>query len=414
MRWLGDGVKLLVLGAVGVTTFGCSDRAIGGEEGNGDDGSGEDGSSEDDGTDEGPSTSPSTSATTSPGTSATSVSTTVDDAGTATDDGPVPTCSEPELFGYYSFCLGEADPGGECICDAECQAMTMSLYTEQDCCGSCSYVFGGTSCAEVIGDTCCFVTYINEEGCGKGRPFVVDGAPRVATIAASADWACDGSIAPRVASLDVEMRARLEVCWLATARAEHASVASFARFTLQLLALGAPPDLLADAQRATLDEVEHARLAYALASAYRGAPLGPGPLDVAAGLAEIGDRDAILRSLLHEGCVAETIAATEAAIAAARAEDPTVRRVLARIADDEARHAALAWRAAKWIVERWPELASVAQAVVNDACARRLAIADDVDDPGCPQHGVLGSRESQQIARECIARTIRPAAAALV
>jgi hypothetical protein len=34
---------------------------------------------------------------------------------------------------------------------------------------------------------------------------------------------------------------------------QHASVASFARFSLELLALGAPPDLVAAAHAAALD-----------------------------------------------------------------------------------------------------------------------------------------------------------------
>ena len=55
--------------------------------------------------------------------------------------------------------------------------------------------------------------------------------------------------------------------WTTAARAEHASVASFARFTLQLLHLGAPADLVADAQQAALDEVRHARLCFGVASA---------------------------------------------------------------------------------------------------------------------------------------------------
>ncbi|MBT9554900.1 MAG: hypothetical protein IV100_02675, partial [Myxococcales bacterium] len=38
--------------------------------------------------------------------------------------------------------------------------------------------------------------------------------------------------------------------WLSVAALEHASVGSFARFTLQLLAVGAPPDLLLATQQA--------------------------------------------------------------------------------------------------------------------------------------------------------------------
>lgn len=50
--------------------------------------------------------------------------------------------------------------------------------------------------------------------------------------------------------------------WSADALAEHTSIASFARFTLQLLALDAPSDLLSRSQQAGKDEMEHARLCF--------------------------------------------------------------------------------------------------------------------------------------------------------
>jgi hypothetical protein len=48
---------------------------------------------------------------------------------------------------------------------------------------------------------------------------------------------------------------------------EHASVAAFARFTLDLLALGAPADLVQSAQQALGDEIAHAELCFGLAGA---------------------------------------------------------------------------------------------------------------------------------------------------
>ena len=64
-----------------------------------------------------------------------------------------------------------------------------------------------------------------------------------------------GARAPDVTALSSEVRTKLAECWAQDALAEHASIASFARFTLQLMAVGAPPQLLADTQRAAADEV---------------------------------------------------------------------------------------------------------------------------------------------------------------
>ena len=68
---------------------------------------------------------------------------------------------------------------------------------------------------------------------------------------------CARSMAPEARSLPAETRARLGVAWLEIARMEHASIAAFARFALQLLAVGAPPDLILAGQRAMADETNH-------------------------------------------------------------------------------------------------------------------------------------------------------------
>ncbi|XXX78635.1 hypothetical protein WMF30_07650 [Sorangium sp. So ce134] len=62
---------------------------------------------------------------------------------------------------------------------------------------------------------------------------------------------------------------RREIAALEHASLERASIASFARLSLELLALGVPPALLAGAQQAAMVEIAHARAA-----------LGPGSLDV--------------------------------------------------------------------------------------------------------------------------------------
>jgi hypothetical protein len=88
--------------------------------------------------------------------------------------------------------------------------------------------------------------------------------------------------------LDPDTRAALACEWLDDARLEHASVASFARFVLELLALGAPAELVHFAQRALGDEIDHARRCFSLASRYAQEPLGPAALQVDGALAELG------------------------------------------------------------------------------------------------------------------------------
>ena len=181
----------------------------------------------------------------------------------------------------------------------------------------------------------------------RGR--VLDGRP--AESMERTDW--QNAAAPDHDAID----------WCAMAAAEHAAIASFARTTLDLLALGAPPDLVADTQRAALDEIEHARTMYALA----GTTLGPGPLAPFAQIAPTLESFAV--ATLRDACVGETLGVVVLReLAEAR---PDLAPILLPIADDEERHAELAFRMLAWAV-------SAGGASVRDALQSALAaIGDD-------------------------------------
>jgi hypothetical protein len=153
-----------------------------------------------------------------------------------------------------------------------------------------------------------------------------------------------------VASLDAFVRATLAMHWQQAAQLEHASVASFARFCLELMAIGAPPELLADAQAALGDEIDHARRCFALASSYAGVGLGPGPLQVR-GATPADELETVIAAVIDEACIGETLAAVEATAALAGATEPAVRATLEVIAADETRHAELGWRTLRWALD---------------------------------------------------------------
>jgi hypothetical protein len=128
---------------------------------------------------------------------------------------------------------------------------------------------------------------------------------------------------------------------------EHASIAAFARFNLQLLSLGAPSDLVIACNRALADETRHAQLCFGLASHYAGKSLGPARLDIQHCF-EDNSLEAVMNLVLVEGCIGETVAALEALEGADSATDPVVRDVLQRIAQDEQAHAELAFKFMRW------------------------------------------------------------------
>jgi hypothetical protein len=203
-------------------------------------------------------------------------------------------------------------------------------------------------------DACC---YNWTEPCPGGRPLRdAGGEPLLASIAHErSDWSRD----PAAHVRDPERAGH----WARAAQYEHASVASFAQFSLQLLALGAPADLIARSHRAALDEILHARLAFTMAFAFGHDGIAPGPLPMPASAHEITAVD-VLRSTVRDGCVAETRAALQARRDLADAKSTLERDTLARIADDEERHAELAFATVAWLVDHFG--AEVCEALADE------------------------------------------------
>jgi photosystem II stability/assembly factor-like uncharacterized protein len=262
-------------------------------------------------------------------------------------------------------------------------------------------VVAATLTAEETGTHLCRTDVI------EGRPFVVDDEARTAAACERDDW-CD---AVQVAALPAATRARLAAAWTRDGLYEHASVASFARFVLQLLAASAPPELVLAGQAALADEVRHARACFGLASAYAGAPVGPGPLAIDGALAGPADLAALAGATAVEGCVNETIAALVATTAAGLATDPAVRSRLATIAADERRHAALAWRTVAWALARG---GAEVRAAVARAFAREPEVDADAGEDGLADHGRLSRRARVAVTRVAWRDIVAPHAAALL
>lgn len=127
------------------------------------------------------------------------------------------------------------------------------------------------------------------------------------------------------------------------AELEAASVDAFEILRDELVAHGAPSELVCAAQRAAEDEIRHAKIVGALARRH-----GANPARRKIERAPIRDLETIAVENAREGCARETFGALVAMHQAHAARDPIVRRVMRRIAEDETDHAALAWRVAVW------------------------------------------------------------------
>ncbi len=365
-------------------------------------------------------------------------------------DKPNGSCQQDMIFGGFTEstcscvygCATDEDCGQGQIC--RCAGDGLGLYTEcieagctqdSDCpdgelcglspdiCAPGGFLTACTTPADLCdGDGACMnppcMFQKDHWECANaacGRPFVVDCEALVAPVTARDDWRAvlltPSPVAP-------ELAAELAAHWTHIGQLEHASVAAFARFVLQLLGVGAPPSLVLAAQQALADEVEHARLAFGLASLYAGAGVGPGPLTIpAASTTTTTELAALVDAVIREACVGETLAAFEAREAAAQSEVPAVRAALTKIADDELRHAELGWRFVQWALTR-ADVGAQARATFAAAIAEaRSGVARDALAAAAPQlraHGVVDAPLRAEIWAQGLRQVIEPCAAALL
>ena len=270
--------------------------------------------------------------------------------------------------------------------------------------------------------TCC---YEWREHCA-GRPLREDGRPLVAdAVSRGTDWfqevlprgspdVLPGSANPAPARRRSARRAREigAAHWTRNALLEHASVAAFGRVALDLLALGAPADLVVDTHAAALDEVRHARLSFSIAAQLGAAVSGPGPLHTDS-ILKLANPERLLRETFRDGCVGEAAAALvleAAARRAGRGRRPAAREAaetppsvgpapisatLKTMADDEARHAELAWRTVAWLATTFP---AAEQALREELDSLRIAPSPASASPTSPRrpaarHGVWSAAD---------------------
>lgn len=227
---------------------------------------------------------------------------------------------------------GKGVAGKTCRTDADCRPLR------------CALGFNGASFSKTGRCQADPVVY-------EGRPLVVDGAVHVAS--AEGEEGEEGDARADVPRSLARLRA--------AALEEHASVAAFARTVAELVALGAPTWLLAETARALSDEVRHAADTFAWVARLGGGELRPGPLEAAAAPLRAGPRapEALYRDVFRGGAVGETLAAARADEASRAEADAGLAEFYRGVADDEARHAALALRTLQWLRATFADLTQV-------------------------------------------------------
>jgi hypothetical protein len=157
---------------------------------------------------------------------------------------------------------------------------------------------------------CCYLAELAEEGndCSIGRPYFDGGKELRAPLLSH-----DAPLPPASARA---------TAWAAAGSGEHASVAAFARLSLQLLRFGAPSDLLHDVHQAAMDELSHAEICWAIAQRFGAPRASAGPFPFPDSIAMDADLPALAAAAVREGCLAETLGAHVVSVAAELAPEP--------------------------------------------------------------------------------------------
>lgn len=193
---------------------------------------------------------------------------------------------------------------------------------------------------------------------------------------------------PSMTRVPREHRQQLADEWRDNACKEHASVAAFSQLALDLMAVGAPPELVRAAQRDALDEVAHAELCFAIARAIDGRVLSAAPFPEArtqrwlftqsksVALSQMAI-DALADGVLNEGIAARLLAEL-----ARECEEPEMAAMLRTMAADESRHAAHSWEIVEFCLQRGgPVVASALRGALRglptEVCCSLPAAARD-------------------------------------
>lgn len=258
----------------------------------------------------------------------------------------------------------------------------------------------------------------------RGRQIRVRGRILLPPVVQGDAWTGAGihsSTGATVVDIDhLPTRDALAAQWRENGRTEHASVAAFARLTLDLIALGAPPELVADANRDALDEIRHAELCFGLAWAIDGRVESPGAFPAAArartlsrartlALAELAV-DSLVDGALHEGVSARIIAKL-----ARRCEAPAIQSILKEIAADEGRHAHHGWDVVRWCLSEGGEPVARALEGALRALPATMAspILDEARDGSWERWGIMGEALEADEYRAALADLERRVAQAI-
>jgi hypothetical protein len=209
------------------------------------------------------------------------------------------------------------------------------------------------------------------------------------------------------------LRAVAAEAWRFRWEVECEAEARFARLGGRLEALGAPPQVVALARRASADEQRHAahcaRLAASLGVTVPSEPHPPPAPIAPSGLEE---EDAVTYELVAACCVAETVSVAVLTRLLPAAGDPALRAVLHELAEDEVGHARLGWAHLAVAASRGRtaflggHLAAMLRGSADEGLFEPAGPAEE--DPALLAHGVLPRAEKRELFVRALEEVVFP------
>lgn len=222
------------------------------------------------------------------------------------------------------------------------------------------------------------------------------------------------------AALAPAERGRLAETWTRRAAAEYLAVSTFAVLAIDLVAAGAPADVLSLAMRAGIDEVRHAELCLRMVEIYGGRRIQPPP-----GMSSLPDdperpklHQAVANTMLVS-CVSETYATTVLTATRDLTTDPVAHAVLTSIYSDEVMHARLGWSYLRYALERGGQGVIDAAAAMVPVALRGVANVVERERPvgevtaAVRGHGLMTPAEERVIYSSCVREVLVPGFEAL-
>jgi hypothetical protein len=184
--------------------------------------------------------------------------------------------------------------------------------------------------------------------------------------------------------------------WATHAQSECAAIPAFWQLAIELLAHGAPDDLVDAAIDAANDEVRHTIASARIASSFAGRRFRP-QLANAQLRAPLGGDEGLERLAIEswrDGCLNEGAAARIASRAAGHGE--ATRAPLMTIAEEERRHADLGWQILAWSLERGGAALAERLAAERDPVVV-VEAADVLSARQAHRHGLLDAGERSDL-----------------